>query len=81
MSDSEMPSRKTLAVALDACAARADMIDKEPATAKQCWFLAGLILDGGWVADARDAFDSNTVLTKREASRRIEFYLEQKDAE
>ncbi len=56
-----MIDRKTLARFIDNAAARADIVDAEPASPKQCWFLAGLIVK----AD----------LTRRRASLMIGDYL------
>lgn len=68
--------QKSLASHLDRAAARADLIDREPATRKQCWFLAGLI------TNARDEkqideiiLNTSFVLTKRGASALIDGYL------
>lgn len=69
----ETLSQKSLAGWLDRAAARADMIDRDPATSKQCWFLASLILKAG--EDGYDWTDGNRVLTKREASTLIDTYL------
>lgn len=69
----ETLSQKSLAGWLDRAAARADMIDRDPATSKQCWFLASLILKAG--EDGYDWTDSSRVLTKREASTLIDTYL------
>jgi len=67
-------SQKTLAGFLDRAAARADMIDREPATPKQCWFLAGLILKAG--EDGGEYIvNTSLVLTKRHASTLIDTYL------
>lgn len=73
MQTTETLSQKSLAGWLDRAAARADMIDRDPATGKQCWYLAHLILKSG--EDGYDWVNSNTVLTKREASNLIDTYL------
>lgn len=67
-------AQKSLARRMDRCAARADIIDQEPATAKQCWFLAGLVLKAG--EDGNEYFtNTSLVLTKRRASMLIDQYL------
>ena len=68
-----MTEQKSLAKQLDTCAARAYSIDSDPATPKQCWFLAGLILRAG---ESGDDFYTNSslVLTKRKASNLIDIY-------
>ena len=70
-------AQKEIARALDAAAARAEIIDREPATGKQCWFLAGLLLKAGLTEEYLDCgcTNSNAVLTKRDASREIEAML------
>lgn len=75
MTDQNTPiSQKTLAGFLDRCAARADMIDREPATPKQCWYLAHLLIKAG--EDGSDYILSTSyVLTKSRASGLIEMYL------
>ena len=62
---------------LDRAAARCESIDLVPATAKQTWFLAGLIAKGASAeADYQDfLLNSNLLLTKREASSLIDSYL------
>lgn len=65
-----MKSQKEIAGILDMAAARAESINKEPASGKQCWFLAKLLLtDERTVSDM--ALDTSFVLTKREASQMI----------
>jgi len=70
----EFSSQKSLAGWLDRCAARADIIDQTPATQKQCWFLAGLILRAG---ETGSDYITNTsyVMTKGRASTLIGGYL------
>lgn len=68
--------RKMIASFLDMAAARAETIDRNPASRKQCWFLAGLIEK----TDDEDTYNeivSNTsfILTKARASRMIDSYL------
>lgn len=67
-----MINQKTLAKFLDAAAARADMIDRAPATRKQCWFLAGLIAKADDQAIASEVMKTSFVLTKKRAS----FYID-----
>lgn len=66
--------RKTIVRDLDVAASRSHIIEREPATAKQCWYLAGLLEQAGLDADAVECGICNTqaVLTKSMASRRIE---------
>lgn len=69
-------SQKSLAFWLDRAAARADIVDREPATKKQCWFLAGLILKSGedhsdWIVN------TSAVLTKARASALISLYTKE----
>lgn len=69
-------TQKEIAQALDRCAARAEYVDATPATSRQCWFLAGLILKSGdknW--DREYLLNTSKVLTKRSASRTIDFYI------
>ena len=39
-----MKNQHQIAQILDRCAERANFIDREPATQKQCWYLAKLML-------------------------------------
>lgn len=73
-------TRKDIARALDTAAARADMVDAEPATSKQCWFLAGLLAESGRDAQAVECgcTQTHSVLTKTRASREIEWLLAEK---
>lgn len=74
MTQDQFQSQKSLAASLDRCAGRAEFVDREPASSKQCWFLAGLILKSG--EDGSEyLINSNYVLTKREASTLIDTYL------
>lgn len=67
-------TQKVLVGFLDRAAARADMIDQRPASSKQTWFLAGLIVKAG--EDGSDyMINTNLVLTCREASSLIDTYL------
>lgn len=72
-----MKTQKQICIALDTAASRADLIDREPASSKQCWFLAGLIFKAGEDASAIDMEISNTqaILTKKAASFWIDQYL------
>ena len=69
-----MKNQHQIAQILDRCAERANFIDREPATQKQCWYLAKLMLDAG---DEGSEFVLNTsaILTKQDASKRIEALL------
>lgn len=69
-----MKNQHQIAQILDRCAERADFIDLEPATQKQCWYLAKLMLDAG---DEGGEFvlDTSAILTKQDASQRIEALL------
>lgn len=69
--------RKSIVIALDRAAARSDLVNKDPATGKQCWYLAGLL-----AAQGKDAANlgceitnQNCILTKRQASMYIEQLL------
>jgi hypothetical protein len=74
MTKIDFQAQKSLAAHIDRCAARADMIDREPATSKQCWFLAGLILKAG--EDGSEYIvNTSLVLTKGKASQMIDAYL------
>lgn len=69
-------TQKMIAQQLDRAAARADSIDKIPATSKQCWYLASLMLQKTNEADLSElTLNTNLILTKYEASNRIGFYL------
>ena len=71
-----MTTQKEIAQDLDRLADRADLVDATPATGKQCWYLAKLILEAG--DNAGDwTCDTNAVLTKKKASEWITFYLDQ----
>jgi hypothetical protein len=71
-----MMDQKILAKFVDRAADRADMIDREPASPKQCWFLAGLIVKGGDETQASEfVLNTSLVLTKRIASGMIDGYL------
>jgi hypothetical protein len=69
-----MKNQHQIAQILDRCAERANFIDREPATQKQCWYLAKLMLDAG---DEGGDFSLNTsaILTKQDASQRIDALL------
>lgn len=69
-------NQKELAGLLDRAAARAELVDKAPATSKQCWFLAGLIIkasDDKFIQEV--ATNTSYALTKNRASTLIEEYL------
>ena len=67
--------QKTIASYLDAAATRAETVGANPASQKQCWYLAKLIVDAG--GDGSEYLQSSEVMTKRKASSLIGFYLEQ----
>jgi len=69
-----MKKQQLIAQVLDRCAERANFIDREPATQKQCWYLAKLMLEDG--DDGSELLlDTSAILTKRDASRRIKALL------
>tara|TARA_S200002703_G_scaffold137944_1_gene127998 strand:+ start:249 stop:470 length:222 start_codon:yes stop_codon:yes gene_type:complete len=69
-----MKNQHQIAQILDRCAERANFIDREPATQKQCWYLAKLMLDAG--DDGSELLlDTSAILTKQDASQRIEVLL------
>lgn len=68
--------RKLIVKFLDTAASRADIIDREPATGKQCWLLAGLIAQNEDQATYDEiVLNTSLVLTKRRASQMIDVYL------
>lgn len=73
--DLKMTSQKLIARYLDDAATRADMIDRDMATGKQCWFLAKLMLENASEQAMAEVQKSNFVLTKRRASQMIDGYL------
>lgn len=60
---------------LNAAAARADMIDGDMASGKQCWFLAKLILESASDEMMSEIMKTSFVLTKKRASNMIDGYL------
>ena len=65
-------TQKTIAQFLDQAASRS----KNPASGKQCWFLAGLILKAGeTINDVFDITNTNVALSMKEASALISDYL------
>ena len=69
-----MTTQKEISQTLDTCAARAEYVARTPATGKQCWFLAKLILDNG--GDYSEfLLNTSYVLTKKRASDLISGYL------
>lgn len=69
-----MKNQHQIAQILDRCAERANFIDREPATQKQCWYLAKLMLEDG--DDGSDfLLNTSTILTKHDASQRIDALL------
>ena len=69
-----MKNQHQIAQILDRCAERANFIDREPATQKQCWYLAKLMLDYGDM-DSDLLLNTSAILTKQDASQRIEIML------
>lgn len=67
-------SQKEVVKYVDIAASRAHDVEAEPATGKQCWFLAGLIVKADDEAMVSDLVLS-TVLTKRYASKLIDSYM------
>lgn len=78
-----MDARKALARKLDDAALTADSIEMEPATGKQCWYLAGLMLKAGWTIDDIDAPrpfggpGTLPALSKKTASRLIDALVQE----
>lgn len=72
-----MTKQKHIAMALDRAAERCHQIEIEPATSKQCWFLAKLIAEaGGEAADVDCAItNSSALLSRKMASTYIDSYL------
>lgn len=67
-------AQKSIARTLDTAAARAEFVNQRPATGKQCWFLASLMVKAG--DDADDwMLNQNQVLTCKLASELIDDYL------
>lgn len=73
-------TQKELAKILDRAAARAEIVNRAPATGKQCWFLAKLILESGTLESNILAQYDNTnyVLTCKQASVSIDGLLKEK---
>jgi len=68
-----MLNQKQVAQILDRCAARAHSVNATPASGKQCWFLAGLLVKANAEADVNDMIvNTSYVLTSRRASSMIE---------
>jgi hypothetical protein len=76
MTKENFEEQRVLASFLDKAASHAEMIGRVPATSKQCWFIAGLILKTG---DDGSEWITNTsaMLTKSKASKLIESYLQE----
>ncbi len=66
--------RKYLARWLDRAAQRAELIEARPASAKQVWYLAGLMAERSYGLDwaGCGVLDTQAILTSREASRLID---------
>lgn len=60
---------------LDNAAARADIVNRIPATSKQCWYLASLIAKDNDETTYNDVTSPQFVLTKKRASQMIGWYL------
>ena len=69
--------QKTIASILDNAATRAETVGANPASSKQCWYLAKLIVDAG--GDGSEYLQSSEVMTKRKASGLIDFYLKEQN--
>lgn len=71
--NTEREKIKALAQQLDRCAVRAETVGANPATERQCWYLATLMITDG---DEGDRFytDTGFVLSKGKASELIAFY-------
>lgn len=71
-----MATQKQIAQVLDRAADRAETVDATPATARQIWFLAGLIAktDGGDADYNEWLLNTSAILTSNEASSLITFY-------
>lgn len=66
-------NQKEVAQILDRCAARAHSVGATPASGKQCWFLAGLLVKANAEADVNEMIvNTSYVLTSRRASCMIE---------
>ena len=69
--------RKGYARELDRAAERARFVDRIPATGKQCWYLAGLMMEAGESPEdwGMGCIHTTSILTKSQASRMISDYL------
>jgi len=74
--------RKMIVGDLDLAARRCHVIERPPATSRQCWFLAGLLAQQGLTAEAVECSGLNTqaCLTKSRASRLIDQFLSEREA-
>lgn len=70
-------TQKDIARVLDRAAERADSLDYAPATSKQCWFLAKLILESEAAEGEYNnmLLNNSMTLTRREASAWIDSYI------
>lgn len=68
-------TQKEIALWLDMAADRACHVNREGATRKQVWFLAGLLFKAGENADSVTGSNTNYILTKREASALIDTFI------
>ncbi len=76
MTATQFQAQKDTARQLDELAARAEVVGSEPATQKQCWFLAGLLIAAGETVASWTNTNTSFVLTKKRASRSIDFFLQ-----
>ncbi len=72
-----MTDQKSFATQLDTAASRAEVVDQDGASRKQCWFLAKLMLDANETPDdyGFGHVHTSAVLTRREASSMIGDHL------
>lgn len=70
-----MTAQKEIAQSLDHYAARANNCGARPASSKQCWFLAKLMMDRGDNVEGITGGNTNFVLTSARASVFISDYL------
>ncbi len=72
MTTDKYTEQKELANDLVAIARNCANINAEPATTKQCWFIAGLMIEADMVEEWKgNMLDSSYMLTKRQASEEI----------
>ncbi|BAQ84372.1 hypothetical protein [uncultured Mediterranean phage uvMED] len=67
-------TQKSICRILDTAASRCHSVDLEPASTKQCWYLAKLMLEAG--DDGSEILlNTSFLLTKKEGSKLIKFHL------